>query len=108
MITNKRTSKRILVGRYTVESGDISGYAADEMRIPIDDATIAHPTEPSGKDFIGEVSVRDSNNLLKTGFKKLYMTSGTLAGYLRVIESTSTFAAGDVVTVWGTLTFLDD
>lgn len=101
MITNTApTYKRLLIAEYTIESGDISGYAADQVSIPIDTATIASPSTPTNRNFTGIHQVRSSSGVEKTGFKLDY---SKVTGYARVIESTGTFSTGDIVTVIGNL-----
>lgn len=103
MITNYSAYKRMLIAQYTVESGDISGYSADVRAIPVDPVTVASPSTPTGKIFIGDATVKTSLGVVKTGFLKKYNTTGGYAGYYTVQEGSDTFAAGDTITIWGTL-----
>jgi len=105
MISNKKNYKARVLGEYTVESGDISGYAADEFAIPYDDGSIeivAQGGTATPKQWYGFVSVKTSAGVEKGAGFKVVEGTGSLSGYLRVIESTSTFAAGDVITPIGT------
>lgn len=107
MLLNKSAYKRLIAIQATVESGDISGYAADEVVLEIDQALINDPTEATQRDFMFQWQVRTDVGVEKTGFKAAYAKTGTYAGKLRIIESTGTFAAGDIVTVMGSLTTFD-
>lgn len=109
MITNAPSSqyfpKSYFCGDFTVESGDISGsYAADVISIPIDADTIAAPTTPTGKDFLGfMVQVRTSTGVTKAGIIAVYHKTGIYAGYLTLQEGGDVFAAGDKIRVSGSL-----
>lgn len=103
MITNFSQYKRMRLIQVTVESSDVSGYSADVMAITIDDQTVATPSNPTLRTFVGEAIVRSSTGTVKPTFLVVYHTTGTYAGKLTVQESTSTFATGDVITVWGAL-----
>ncbi len=103
MIENYSAYKRMLIAQYTVESTDISGYSADVRAIPVDSVTVASPSTPTGKIFIGEATVKTSLGVVKTGFLKKYNVSGGYAGYYTIQEGSDTFADGDIITIWGTL-----
>lgn len=105
MITLNRLFKKPIIANYQVETNDVSGYSADVQFIPIDQDVIdnPYPSAPT-RTFIGHVDVRSSLGVSKPTFLVVYHTTGAYAGYLTVQESTSTFAAGDVITVIGTMT----